>query len=85
MGINSITRITYTCDRCGTDSDSKDFYTHNSCGFFAVQYKGHIGGKMCDQSWGGQSYEGDILICNKCAKDFLSFVRNKEVKSRGTS
>ena len=33
MGINSITKITYTCDRCGTNSDSKDFYTHNSCGF----------------------------------------------------
>ena len=76
------TTTTYTCDRCGRESDSSDFANSNRSGSVRIEVEGREGMRGHDGAWGGYSYDKKADLCFSCAdvfrKWFETFMTNPE-------
>lgn len=81
MGVE--TKITYICDGCGKKSHSADFNDGHRCGSGQLLFKGHNGGKSHDGSWGGSSFDKEMLLCFECADKILATIVSLPNPSRG--
>jgi len=75
MGISKVTVETVSCDRCGSEKDTRYSNSSREWGETSLTYKGSTGSRdMCGNA-GGTNHRGeDIWLCLDCTKEFLAWL-----------
>lgn len=61
----------HTCDRCGVESEHKNFHNGSQCGKASISIVGNHGAKSFAGDWGGTSYDYNSDLCFRCANVFI--------------